>query len=148
MVGLIFFKKFLYCYSGFVSSIDIKGIRPSSEFSIINPSETSCDEIRNSKSSTFHVCLISRVNVRRLGTRYVRRGLDNGGNAANNVEMEQIIFNNDVSKNEEVYMIIFYDPVPQRPKNNISRSNSRFSTSSLEPGSRFFIPASNENNEY
>lgn len=46
--------------------------------------------------------LISRINHRRLGTRYVRRGLDNDGNAANNVEMEQIVFNHDYLKDKSI----------------------------------------------
>lgn len=51
---------------------------------------------------TYQVVLISRINHRRLGTRYVRRGLDNDGNAANNVEMEQIVFNHDYLKNKAI----------------------------------------------
>jgi hypothetical protein len=50
------------------------------------------------KKRTYQVVLISRVNHRRLGTRYVRRGLDSEGNAANNVETEQIAFNHDFLK--------------------------------------------------
>ncbi|KAI8810201.1 SacI homology domain-containing protein [Cladochytrium replicatum] len=43
----------------------------------------------------YMVTLISRISTRRLGTRYVLRGLDMNGNAANSVEMEQIVFHND-----------------------------------------------------
>ncbi|KAI9350722.1 SacI homology domain-containing protein, partial [Obelidium mucronatum] len=39
----------------------------------------------------YTVALISRLSTARLGTRYIRRGLDFEGNAANSVEMEQII---------------------------------------------------------
>ncbi|KAJ3256661.1 hypothetical protein HDU77_003009 [Chytriomyces hyalinus] len=44
---------------------------------------------------TFTTVLVSRLSTARLGTRYVRRGLDMQGNAANSVEMEQIVFNHD-----------------------------------------------------
>lgn len=54
------------------------------------------------KAHTYQVVLISRINHRRLGTRYVRRGLDNEGNAANNVEMEQIVFNHDYLKDKSI----------------------------------------------
>ncbi|KAJ3202896.1 hypothetical protein HDU67_000219 [Dinochytrium kinnereticum] len=52
--------------------------------------------------NTYTVALISRLNHRRLGTRYVRRGLDMEGNAANNVEMEQIVFHHDYSINRGI----------------------------------------------
>ncbi|KAI8622011.1 SacI homology domain-containing protein [Chytriomyces sp. MP71] len=45
--------------------------------------------------SIFTTVLISRLSTLRLGTRYVRRGLDLEGNAANSVEMEQIVFHHD-----------------------------------------------------
>lgn len=38
--------------------------------------------------------LISRRNSYRAGTRYYMRGVDSYGNAANNVETEQIVFCN------------------------------------------------------
>ncbi|KAJ3175633.1 hypothetical protein HK101_010624 [Irineochytrium annulatum] len=52
----------------------------------------------NTPAQTYTVALLSRLNHRRLGTRYVRRGLDWDGNAANNVEMEQIVFHHDFAK--------------------------------------------------
>ncbi|KAI8905550.1 SacI homology domain-containing protein [Gorgonomyces haynaldii] len=54
------------------------------------------------KTRTYTVVLVSRLNHRRLGTRYVRRGLDEEGNAANNVEMEQIVFNHDFLKDKAI----------------------------------------------
>lgn len=54
------------------------------------------------RSNTFHTLLISRINSKRLGTRYVRRGLDKEGNAANNVEMEQIVFHHDYLKDKTI----------------------------------------------
>jgi hypothetical protein len=56
----------------------------------------------NSQSRTFQVVLISRINHRRLGTRYIRRGLDDEGNVANNVEMEQIVFHHDYLKDKSI----------------------------------------------
>jgi phosphatidylinositol 4-phosphatase len=53
-------------------------------------------------SSTYQVALISRINHRRLGTRYIRRGLDDESNVANNVEMEQIVFHHDYLKDKSI----------------------------------------------
>ncbi|KAJ3086427.1 hypothetical protein HK102_013156 [Quaeritorhiza haematococci] len=74
---------------GFAGSIDINVAIP-----------TSADQ--TPINETFTVTLISRLNNRRLGTRYVRRGLDWDGNAANNVEMEQIVFNEDFLKDKAI----------------------------------------------
>lgn len=41
------------------------------------------------------ICLISRVNCRRCGTRYLTRGLDDEGYVANSVETELLCFVND-----------------------------------------------------
>ena len=46
--------------------------------------------------------LISRLSQRRLGPRYVCRGIDFAGNAANNVEMEQIVFPHDFAKHKSI----------------------------------------------
>ncbi|KAI9013123.1 SacI homology domain-containing protein [Gaertneriomyces semiglobifer] len=51
---------------------------------------------------TFKFTLISRLNRRRVGMRYVRRGLDFDGNTANNVEMEQIVFHEDFRSNNAI----------------------------------------------
>jgi hypothetical protein len=53
-------------------------------------------------SRTYQAVLMSRLNHRRLGTRYTRRGLDSEGNAANNVEMEQIVFNHDFTEDQSI----------------------------------------------
>lgn len=54
------------------------------------------------KPKTFTVVLISRLSHRRLGTRFVRRGLDQNANAANNVEMEQLVFSHDFLKDKAI----------------------------------------------
>ncbi|KAJ3042336.1 Phosphatidylinositide phosphatase SAC1 [Rhizophlyctis rosea] len=51
---------------------------------------------------SYTVTLISRINRRRMGARYARRGLDTDGNAANNVEMEQIVFEDDLEENQTI----------------------------------------------
>ncbi|KAJ3075340.1 hypothetical protein HDU98_008423 [Podochytrium sp. JEL0797] len=65
---------------GFAGSVDVK---------IASPTRGASQE------HIFTVTLVSRVSTSRLGTRYIRRGLDLEGNAANSVEMEQIVFNHD-----------------------------------------------------
>ena len=54
------------------------------------------------QDSSCGTVLVSRTSSIRLGARYVRRGLDEKGNAANNVEMEQIVFDNDVVQKRTV----------------------------------------------
>lgn len=68
---------------GFAGTIDMKVTLPT--------------ELENNEEVTrpYKLTLISRLNRRRVGTRYVRRGLDFDGNTANNVEMEQIVFHED-----------------------------------------------------
>ncbi|KAJ3092883.1 hypothetical protein HK100_006819 [Physocladia obscura] len=43
----------------------------------------------------YTVTLVSRTSTRRLGTRYLSRGIDESGHASNFLEMEQIVFNHD-----------------------------------------------------
>lgn len=78
---------------GFAGSVDVEYLK----------TEISKDE---KSSRLFTVTLISRVNHRRIGTRYVRRGLDFEGNVANNVEMEQIVFHHDFFKNKAISSFI------------------------------------------
>jgi hypothetical protein len=72
---------------GFAGSIDMQ----------LEPKKEAQEENR-----LYTVSLISRINHKRLGTRYLRRGLDFEGNTANNVEMEQIVFHHDFSKNQAI----------------------------------------------
>ncbi len=44
------------------------------------------------RTTSFYFGLISRRNVKRAGTRYNKRGVDQDGNVANNVETEQLFF--------------------------------------------------------
>jgi hypothetical protein len=59
-------------------------------------------DFKGPTEQTYHVVLIARTNHRRLGLRYLRRGLDLEGNAANNVEMEQIVFSHDFLKDKSI----------------------------------------------
>ncbi len=65
--------------SGFAATIDLKGFRTSKDFYVTNPSSDP-EQIHNSLEETFTTVLVSRISHKRLGTRYVRRGLDNDGN--------------------------------------------------------------------
>ncbi|TPX43396.1 hypothetical protein SeLEV6574_g05079 [Synchytrium endobioticum] len=51
---------------------------------------------------SYSITLLSRTSTRRIGTRYMRRGLDLDGNAANNVESEQITFPTDHSARKAI----------------------------------------------
>jgi hypothetical protein len=79
---------------GFAGSVDVEYVK------------NDISENEKNKTRLFTVTLLSRVNHRRIGTRYVRRGLDFEGNAANNVEMEQIVFHHDFFKNKAVSSFI------------------------------------------
>ena len=80
---------------GFAGSVDIEYVKNSL-----------AEESNQNDPKIYTVTLISRVNQRRMGTRYVRRGLDFEGNAANNVEMEQIVFHHDFFKNKAISSFI------------------------------------------
>ncbi|KAI8826757.1 Sac phosphatase domain-containing protein [Fimicolochytrium jonesii] len=71
--------------SGFAGTIDLKVKLPESDIPAI-----------------YKLTLLSRLNGRRMGTRYVRRGLDFEGNTANNVEMEQILFHEDYINRKKI----------------------------------------------
>jgi hypothetical protein len=81
---------------GFAGSVDIEYIKDGNNE----------EENTQNSSRLFTVTLLSRLNHRRIGTRYVRRGLDFQGNAANNVEMEQVVFHHDFFKNKAISSFI------------------------------------------
>ena len=54
-------------------------------------------------SSRFLITLISRRSVKRPGLRYLRRGVDDDGNAANTVETEQILSKVSWAPSEKIY---------------------------------------------
>ncbi|KAJ3395199.1 hypothetical protein HDU92_006096 [Lobulomyces angularis] len=66
----------------------------------INFKDIPIEEDDTSVVNTFTVTLISRLSIKRLGTRYIKRGLDWEGNAANSVEMEQLCFHHDYINNK------------------------------------------------
>ena len=49
------------------------------------------------------ITLISRRSVKRPGLRYLRRGVDDGGDTANSVETEQILSNASWDPSEKIY---------------------------------------------
>lgn len=85
---------------GFAGSVDIEYKKATSSEGSVSPEETFGPT--ETLPRLYTITLISRENQRRLGTRYVRRGLDSQGNAANNVEMEQIVFHHDFAKHSAV----------------------------------------------
>jgi hypothetical protein len=62
--------------------------RPKSA-TLVDASSESTDGLDSSRS--FLLTLVSRRSVKRSGLRYLRRGIDDEGNCANNVESEQIL---------------------------------------------------------
>ena len=53
--------------------------------------------------SGYLITLISRRSIKRPGLRYLRRGVDDGGNTANSVETEQILSKASWGPSEKVY---------------------------------------------
>jgi SacI homology domain len=62
---------------------------------------TNSDETRS-----FRLTLISRRSVKRAGLRYLRRGVDDEGNTANEVETEQILSSTDWSSSSKIYSFL------------------------------------------
>eukprot|EP00842_Homolaphlyctis_polyrhiza_P004648 jgi/Hompol1/5184/HPOL_001918-RA len=84
----------LKAIAGFVGSVDIE-LNSETTDQLDSPTFTPTTSPISSPNRIYTVVLVSRLNQRRVGTRYQSRGLDTNGNASNNVEMEQIIFNHD-----------------------------------------------------
>jgi hypothetical protein len=61
---------------------------------------------QNDADQTFLLTLISRRSVKRAGLRYLRRGVDDEGNAANTVETEQILSSPDWSTDRPLYSVV------------------------------------------
>lgn len=57
------------------------------------------------RTNAFYFGLVSRRNVNRAGTRYNKRGVDQNGNVANNVETEQLFFKSNES-NSTLYTYV------------------------------------------
>jgi hypothetical protein len=57
------------------------------------------------RTTAFYFGLVSRRNVNRAGTRYNKRGVDQNGNVANNVETEQLFFKSNES-NSTLYTYV------------------------------------------
>ena len=57
---------------------------------------------REDASQAFLLTLVSRRSIKRSGLRYLRRGIDDHGNCANNVESEQILSSPDWSQSRPI----------------------------------------------
>ncbi|PNS17255.1 Inositol-1,4,5-trisphosphate 5-phosphatase 1 [Sphaceloma murrayae] len=55
------------------------------------PPPDKAPETKDDGSKDFLITLVSRRSTKRAGLRYLRRGVDDGGNVANNVETEQLL---------------------------------------------------------
>ncbi|KAJ3183435.1 Phosphatidylinositide phosphatase SAC1 [Geranomyces variabilis] len=77
----------LHIMCGFAGTIDLNVDLPAEQSGLTKP---------------YKLTLLSRLNRRRVGTRYVRRGLDFEGNTANNVEMEQIVYHEDYHRCKKI----------------------------------------------
>ncbi|KAI9690360.1 MAG: hypothetical protein M1822_009322 [Bathelium mastoideum] len=60
----------------------------------------------NDMSQSFTLTLVSRRSVERAGLRYLRRGIDDGGHAANAVETEQILSSPTWSTDQKSYSFL------------------------------------------
>ena len=63
-------------------------------------------KLKAGNGRSFLITLISRRSVKRSGLRYLRRGIDDGGNAANYVETEQILSSPTWSPSEKIYSFV------------------------------------------
>ena len=61
---------------------------------------------KDSEAKKFLLTLISRRSVKRAGLRYLRRGIDDGGNVANAVETEQLLSPTTWSSSDKVYSLV------------------------------------------
>ena len=61
------------------------------------------EQEKNESDSEFLITLISRRSIKRLGLRYLRRGVDDFGDTANSVETEQILSKASWKPSEKVY---------------------------------------------
>lgn len=70
---------------------DQKVIKQSIDEAIPDSGKAKSEDSSTKKPQKFLLTLISRRSVARAGLRYLRRGIDQDGNVANNVETEQIL---------------------------------------------------------
>jgi len=78
---------------------------PPSERVEATTTATAKEALRPTEKS-FDITLISRRSVKRAGLRYLRRGVDEQGNAANSVETEQILTPSDLEWSSKIYSFL------------------------------------------
>ncbi|WPH03542.1 SAC1-recessive suppressor of secretory defect [Acrodontium crateriforme] len=61
---------------------------------------------RDAEKEDLLLTIISRRSVNRAGLRYLRRGIDDGGNVANNVETEQILSNQSWDSSKKSFSLL------------------------------------------
>lgn len=83
-------------------SLELNDLRPKSE-ATTPMHEKAAAELTRSSERRFDITVISRRSVRRAGLRYLRRGIDDDGYAANFVETEQILSPVDCEDSTQVY---------------------------------------------
>ncbi|KAI9093135.1 SacI homology domain-containing protein [Phlyctochytrium arcticum] len=85
----------LNCICGFAGTIEM-------DVNLPPPTTNGTDVVPGVHTHPYKLTLLSRLNRRRMGTRYVRRGLDFDGNTSNNVEMEQILYHEDYTRHQHI----------------------------------------------
>ncbi|GAM87461.1 hypothetical protein ANO11243_054860 [Dothideomycetidae sp. 11243] len=75
------------------------------EAASVPPSAETGPSNNDAESRDFLLTLISRRSVKRAGLRYLRRGVDDGGNVANNVETEQILSDQSWDESSTVFSL-------------------------------------------
>ncbi|KKA26447.1 hypothetical protein TD95_000147 [Thielaviopsis punctulata] len=71
-----------------------------------NETGTEAEQKLRPTETAFLLTLISRRSTRRAGLRYLRRGIDDEGNVANNVETEQVLSSVDWAPERPVYSFV------------------------------------------
>ncbi|KAF2396403.1 SacI domain-containing protein, partial [Trichodelitschia bisporula] len=90
-------------------AIALQQLTPSSEEPEPNLTQQQKEVKENPNVANFFLTLISRRSVKRPGLRYLRRGVDDEGNAANSVETEQILSSlTSDSKDAKTYSFVQY----------------------------------------
>lgn len=86
--------------------VDDGGAKDSVEMNPISPSEEKPEGSLIPSQKQFDITIISRRSVKRAGLRYLRRGVDDDGYPANNVESEQILSPSVLDENSKVYSFV------------------------------------------
>lgn len=86
--------------------VDDTGAKESVEMSAITPTEEKSEGALVPSQKQYDLAVISRRSVKRAGLRYCRRGVDEEGYPANNVETEQILSPSVLDEDSKVYSFV------------------------------------------